>query len=227
MNVKSIPAALVTVATCLFLFCPTAAAQPYTLEISRDPEDGGAYHVEPDQETYAADTMITVTAIAFPGYQFVGWEGNITASADQLVFPIAANTSLTAMFEAAAEVTAEFHIVVVSEPQETGYVTLEPGQTTYSTDDEVTLTAIPLDGYVFASWSGDVPDDADLEQAELQLIVDDDLEITANFEAAAGVSTSSNGDVNNTTSQGSGICGALGLLFWPATILGLAAIRRR
>lgn len=227
MKVKSIPTVPTLTAVFLLSFCLTAVAQPYTLEISRDPEEGGAYHVEPDQESYAADTMITVTAVAFPGYQFVGWDGNISASAAQLIFPITANTSLTAMFEAAAEVVTEYQVLVVSDPQEAGYVTLDPGRTGYSPGEEITLTATPEDGYVFANWSGDVPDEADLDDPELQLTVNDDLEITANFDAAADLASPSDGSTGTTASPRSGLCGTLGMVFWPMTLLGLAAIRRR
>ncbi len=48
----------------------------------------------------------------------------------------------------------------------------------YFSEYEITLTAVPADGYVFTGWSGDIAD----QQAELTLGLAGDIEITANFE---------------------------------------------
>ena len=227
MNVKGILAALIIVAITLPPFGATAAAQSYTLEVSRDPSDGGAYHVEPDQETYEPGTVVTVYALPFPGFEFVGWEGDIAASESELTFAMTADTSLTAVFEVASEVVTEFQLFVVSEPQSAGWVTTEPAKVAYSPDDEVVLTAIPAEGHVFAEWSGDVPDETDLTQPQLQLVVDDNMEITANFEVAATVAGDEPTDTTSGSNQLGAACGALGVLFWPMMMLGLTAIRRR
>ncbi len=231
MNVKSMPMVLVAIATFMLALGSTAAAQPYTLEICRDPAEGGAYHVDPEQESYMEGAVITVAAVPFPGFRFVGWEGDYVVADSELAFPITADTTLTAVFEAAAEVTTEFEVLVTSEPQEAGWVTREPADVTYGPGDVITLTAIAADGYVFAGWTGDAPESAALAQPELQLTVNGDLEITANFEAAAGVLPDDGGDLDEpvpaTRAQGSSICGMLGMFFWPMTILCLAAIRRR
>ena len=231
MNVKNMPMVLVTIAAILVPLGSTAVAQPYTLEISRDPAAAGAYHVDPEQESYAEGTVITVTAAPFPGFRFVGWEGDYVVADSELTFPITADTSLTAVFEAAAEVTTGFEVLVTSEPQGAGWVTREPADVAYNPGEVVTLAAVAADGYVFAGWAGDVPESAALAQPELQLTVDEDLEITANFETAANVLPDDGGGTDEpvpaTRAQGSSICGVLGVLFWPMTILCLAAIRRR
>lgn len=225
MNFKSIQTALVVGLFLLPALGTRAAAQPYTLEISREPPDGGAYHVEPDEETYASGTLVTVYAVPFDGFTFVGWEGGISASESQLTFEMTADTSLTAMFEAMAEVSTEYYLEVVSEPQDAGWVARDLAKSAYDPDDEVTLTAIPADGFVFAGWSGDVPEEADLSQAELHLLMNGDLDIIAGFEAAQEVNN--DGTTVTPAANRSVACGALGMLFWPMTILGLAAVRRR
>jgi uncharacterized repeat protein (TIGR02543 family) len=48
----------------------------------------------------------------------------------------------------------------------------------YFTEYEITLTAVPAEGYVFAGWSGDVTE----QQAELTIRLTEDTELTANFE---------------------------------------------
>ena len=223
MNVKSIPVVLVSVALFVFPLCAIAAAQPYTLGISREPADGGAYHVEPDQDTYAAGTRVMVSAAPFPGFEFVGWEGDISTTGSELTFAMTADTALTAVFRVTADATAEFEVLVVSDPQNAGWVALDPARVAYTPGDEVTLTAVPANGYVFAAWSGDLPDETNLNQLQLEVTVNDDLDITAHFEAAATIDP---GEVAGGT-QGSAGCGALGMLFWPMTFLGLAAVCRR
>ena len=221
MSHKSIPVVLTLTTLLIAAIATPVHAQPYTLEVSRDPVDGGAYHVEPDQESYDADTILTITAVAFPGFKFVGWEGDIAIEDAELSFPITADTSLTAVFEAATEVDTEFELTVVADPQETGFVSLDPAALAYEPGEQVTITAISASGYVFAGWTGDLPEDADADAAELVVVMNDDLELTASFAVAAEVETQAEGAGNATG------CGVLGMVFWPLSVLGLVAIRRR
>jgi hypothetical protein len=62
----------------------------------------------------------------------------------------------------------------------------EPGEGTF-TYDEVTvvdLVAEPEEGYRFINWTGDVGTIADVEDATTTITMEDDYEITANFEVA-------------------------------------------
>ncbi|MCP4592772.1 MAG: hypothetical protein GY842_18720 [bacterium] len=195
-------------------------AQPYTLEITVEPDGGGAYHVDPDQETYDQGTAVSIYAVALPGYEFVGWQGDITAQESVLLLPIVANTSLTAVFQVDPDDVEQFQLSVYSEPQESGYVTRDPAGSLYGADAEVTLQAYAAEGFVFAGWSGELPDGADANEESLAVVMNSDTVIYANFEAASTVSSGADG------ANGSGVCGATGMVFWPMTLLGLIAIRR-
>ena len=219
----------ITIATVLYVFSGSAAAQTYTLEVSCEPIEGGAYHIDPVQDTYAEGTSITVAVGAKPGFAFIGWEGSISTTDSVMTFEITADTCLTAVFEESDAEPTEFLVLVVSEPQEGGYVTRDVPKVAYEPGEDVTLSAIPATGYVFAYWSGDVPEGAELTSPQLQLSVDQDLEITSNFDAAANV-LPDDGTGSSSGSNGSGSlapCGALGILFWPLTILGMVIARRR
>ena len=64
----------------------------------------------------------------------------------------------------------------------------EPGKgtSTYDAGTVVDLVAEPEEGYRFVNWTGDVGTIADVEDAETTITMEDDYEITANFEEAGG-----------------------------------------
>lgn len=53
---------------------------------------------------------------------------------------------------------------------------------TYDEGEEVSLTAVPENGYRFASWAGDVGTVADPDAASTIILMNDNYSITANFE---------------------------------------------
>jgi hypothetical protein len=221
MTIKSI---LLVSALAVGLVCPVTslATDYFAVTIDREPPDAGAYHVIPAMEAFPSGTRVEVQAVAFPGYRFVRWEGDIAATESALSFEVTADTSLTAVFEWVGVETAAYEVRVVAEPQVGGSITRDPVKASYLPGDVVTFTAIAAEGYVFAGWTGDVPEEAEVASAELSLTVDDDLELTAVFEVAAGVTP----DTLENPLRGTA-CGALGMLFWPMTLLGLVALRRR
>jgi hypothetical protein len=229
MNVRSILTLPVAIGAFLAAFCGSAAAQPYTLQISREPVEGGAFDVVPAQESYEPGTVVDVYAVPYSGFRFVEWQGDISATENHLTFAMTADTVLTAVFAVAPDEDPEYEVLVVAQPQGTGYVTRDPVVTAYAPGLEVTLTAVPGDGYVFAGWSGDVPEGGDLSQPELRLTVSEDLDITANFEAAAVVvpDGGANGDGSTPAynTRGSAACGALGTFLGPITLFGLVIFR--
>jgi peptidyl-prolyl cis-trans isomerase B (cyclophilin B) len=54
---------------------------------------------------------------------------------------------------------------------------------TYDSDEEVTLTATPEDGWYFSNWTGDVPDSVDATENEITITMDTDKELNAVFKA--------------------------------------------
>jgi hypothetical protein len=52
----------------------------------------------PDQATYAYGTIVTLTAIADPGWTFSHWSGDLTGSANPVQIMITSDMSVTATF---------------------------------------------------------------------------------------------------------------------------------
>jgi uncharacterized repeat protein (TIGR02543 family) len=72
---------------------------PYTLEV--DIVGEGDVEVEPEQDSYAYGDVVTLTAIADPGWTFVGWSGPVISTDNPLQLTMRGDTTITATFEGA------------------------------------------------------------------------------------------------------------------------------
>jgi hypothetical protein len=79
----------------------TPCTTQYQLTTSASPAAGGSVMANPPSASglYQADTVVTLTATANPGYQFTGWNGPVAS---------AGSTSTTVTMSAAETVTANF-----------------------------------------------------------------------------------------------------------------------
>jgi hypothetical protein len=68
----------------------------YALTVSISPADGGSVTLNPVGGSYAAGTLVTLTATAASGYQFDHWEDSSTTNPRSVV--VNADTSVTATF---------------------------------------------------------------------------------------------------------------------------------
>lgn len=67
-------------------------------------------------------------------------------------------------------------------PEGTGTVSTEPSGSSFPSGAVVTLTATPEAGFAFANWTGDIGE-ADAEDATIEITMDDNKTVTANFTA--------------------------------------------
>ena len=59
----------------------------------------GVVSIVPQKTTYDYNDIVTITAIADPGFQFSNWSGSATGRDNPLVFTVTANTTIIATFE--------------------------------------------------------------------------------------------------------------------------------
>ena len=144
---------------------------------------GGSVTV-PGEGTFAYDegTVVSLVAEAEEDYRFVSWTGDGETIADVE----AASTTIT--MQGDYSITANFGIQSVQynltiSSTSGGSVTV-PGETAFAYDEGtvVSLVAEAEEDYRFVSWIGDVETIADVNAAETTITMDDDYEITANFE---------------------------------------------
>ena len=126
------------------------AERQYRLTASASPSDGGTVIAEPAQTMYPHGTVVSLRAVAAPGYAHVGWQGVAGAGTENpLVVTMTEDWQVTALFE-----RRQFYVDASPWPPYAGSVTRSPSQELYDTGQTVTLTATAAAGWTFAGWSG-------------------------------------------------------------------------
>jgi hypothetical protein len=126
---------------------------------------------------YGTITTVTLTAIPEPGWAFVEWTGDLSGTDNPAEILVDEVKSVTAVFE-------ERKLTISKEGE--GQVSAAPpggAQTptftvNYSSDTEVTLTALPAVGWIFKEWTGDVSG----TDNPAEITVDREKAVTAVFE---------------------------------------------
>ncbi len=77
--------------------------QQYTLTTSVSPSGAGSVLLNPPGGTYAAGTVVQITAQANSGYQFVNWSGDVTGTSNPTTVLMDRNKTVTANFESTAD----------------------------------------------------------------------------------------------------------------------------
>jgi uncharacterized repeat protein (TIGR02543 family) len=117
----------------------------YTLTATTDVDGAGVITITPDQETYEPGTEVTVSITLVEPWEFNGWYENnqlIEGAAESYTFTIDHNTELVAHVAQLLTLDVEFNI------EGSGNVIIEPNGP-YHYDDEITLTAVPAEDYLF------------------------------------------------------------------------------
>lgn len=125
---------------------------------------------DPDKTLYDEGETVTLTADPAAGWTFAGWSGDATGMANPTAVSVTKDLAITATFE------QESYTVAVS-TSGSGQVQVSPARASYGYGEEVTLTALPDPGWLFAGWSGDVVSDENPET----VTITQTLFIDANF----------------------------------------------
>ncbi|CAL2075260.1 InlB B-repeat-containing protein [Tenacibaculum sp. 190524A05c] len=125
----------------------------------------------PTGGTYDDGTSVELTAIPDAGYQFDGWSGDASGTANPLNITMDADKTVTAMF---SKIHRSLTINATN-----GSVSTNPNPIggTYDDGTLVELTATPDAGYQFDGWSGDASGTAN----PLTITMDADKTVTAMF----------------------------------------------
>jgi hypothetical protein len=152
----------------------------YALTTSANIAEAGSLSITPDpQETkwYNKGEVVTFSAMAKPGYIFLGWSTG--SRSNPLSIPMNGPRNVMAIFR-----KDQYSIRVSINPSKGGSVKKTPNKSTYGSGDLVTLTATPKNGYMFAGWSGDISGPAD----RITITMDGTKSIVANFSMAVATS---------------------------------------
>jgi hypothetical protein len=123
----------------------------YTLTL--DPVVGnGAVTVDPDQPSYDAGEVVTLTATADAGWSFTGWSGDLSGSTNPTTLTMDSDKAVTASFTQTQASSYTPQILVTGN----GTVSSEPAKPSYNDIEVVTLTAVADPGWNFSGWRGDL-----------------------------------------------------------------------
>jgi len=142
----------------------TPAPTQYTLAVSAS--EGGT--VSTEGGTYDEGTEVTIIATSNEGYRFTGWEGNSSTS-ESLTVTLNSNQTYQALFE----LIPIYTLTITT--SDGGTVSSEGGD--YEEGTEVTITAIPDEGYEFVGWEG-----SDEIVSELTFSINSDLDLSPIFQ---------------------------------------------
>lgn len=142
--------------------------QSYELNVSISGEGS----VEPDGGIFDAGSTVTVTATPASGWRFDQWEGDISSTDQSIEVTLDSDLSVQVVFIEVFELTVSIQ----------GEGSVEPDGGTFDAGSTVTLTATPVDGWLFGSWGGD----ASGTDSEVDLLIDADKSVRAELIALAG-----------------------------------------
>jgi uncharacterized repeat protein (TIGR02543 family) len=119
----------------------------YTVTVSA--VGGGTDSTVSGGGSYGNGESCTVTASAGTGYSFVNWTENNVEVSTSAIYQFNVTGSRTLMGNFAINT---YTVSVSADPAAGGTAEIDRPQQSYHYDDDITLTATPNTGYVFAGW---------------------------------------------------------------------------
>ena len=144
----------------------------YNLTVNIDGE--GTVDVDPDLPEYDHGTVVSLTATAATGWEFVEWTGDAIGTDFEVNITMDENKTVTAVFEEVPEHNYTLTVNVEGE----GSVDIDPDLPEYEHGTPVNLTAIPPSGWKFVEWTGD----ATGTELSVTITMDENKTVTAVFE---------------------------------------------
>jgi len=145
-----------------------------TFTLNTQTQGNGTVLAEPALSNYADGTNVSLTAQPMDGWEFIGWQGDLTSSANPISLFMNANKSITAIFEPIELNTFTLN----TQTQGSGTVLAEPALSSYVDGTHVSLTAKPMDGWEFVGWRGDLTGNAN----PVSLFMNANRSVTAIFQ---------------------------------------------
>ncbi len=121
--------------------------------------------------TYTEGEGVTVEATPDEDWKFVEWTGDASGTSSTISITMDEDKEITAVFEEEVET---YELTTTTEGE--GSVNRVPEEDVYEEGTNVTLTAVPDEGWYFEGWMG-----TDKTGKEITITMDEDKEITAQF----------------------------------------------
>lgn len=180
--------------------------ESYTLAVGK--EGKGTISIDPKQDEYDEDTIVSVRANADKGWEFKQWTGDITSSSATIQVEMNQSKTITAIFvqkkdpekvtveKTTEKPTKEPAKEPTEKPKKTqnqtfnlkttvvgkGDIKRSPDQKQYTKGEKVELTATPKQGWIFEKWNNH-----DGKSATIKVTIDKDHSYEAVFIQAGHV----------------------------------------
>ena len=135
----------------LIIFSCQKETFPYKLTIISNPEAAGQFSEKSGY--YAEGTNLSVIAEPNSEYEFVNWTGDVESSTNSVNILMDSDKSITANF-----IKKKYELKIEVEGKGSVFQEIiKPGITDeYNSGTILKLTAVPVDGWVFVEWQGDI-----------------------------------------------------------------------
>jgi len=156
----------------LLLFSCQKETIEYELNIIKNPSEGGV--VSPNGGFYSEGTSLSVVAEPSSEYEFLNWTGDIESSSSTISFEINSDLNLTANF-----IKKKYELTIEVDGKGSVFQEIiKPGiADEYNSGTILKLTALPVDGWVFVEWQGDIQD----KNNPIEVTIDKPITIKAVF----------------------------------------------
>ena len=144
----------------------------YELNITKNPSEGGI--VSPNGGFYSDGTSLSLIAEPNSEYDFLNWTGDIESSSSSLSVVMDSDITITANF-----IKKKYELKIEVEGKGSVFQeVIKPGiADEYNSGTILKLTALPVDGWVFVEWQGDIQN----ENNPIELTIDKPITIKAIF----------------------------------------------
>jgi len=157
--------------TSTFVTADKHVTATFVQQVTLTADAGTGGRVEPSSGTYDLGERVRIEAIPWSGYEFSGWGGDLSGTANPSSITMTADKSVTASFREKPEYSLSIA------PPAHGSIQAEPSRSSYEQGDQVTLTATPNPGYVFDSWTGDLSGSSN----PTSTLITEDMTVSATF----------------------------------------------
>ena len=156
----------------LIIFSCQKETFPYKLTIISNPEAAGQFSEKSGY--YTEGTNLSVIAEPNSEYEFVNWTGDVESSSNSVNILMDSDKSITANF-----IKKKYELKIEVEGKGSVFQEIiKPGITDeYNSGTILKLTAVPVDGWVFVEWQGDIQN----ENNPIEITIDKPISIKAIF----------------------------------------------
>lgn len=149
--------------------CTVTDTDMVSINTNIQPVDSGTITVSPSSSKYQKDSIVNLTATPADGMVFDHWSGDTIGSDSSIYVTLVSTMTVTANFKHL------FNLNITVNPSSSGSVSAQSRQ--YKEGDSVTITAIPVSGYKFGNWSGDIIS----SDITISITMDSEKVLQANF----------------------------------------------